>query len=72
MIAGPAVGGPCSGAKLTAMYSWDGRVELPRKSDKTPRMFHPGHYLWDWDFKAWIWAEDKPAKLKEKAGTPQR
>lgn len=72
MISGRAVDGPCDGARLAALPSWDGRVELPRKSDKTPRMFHPGHYQWDWDFGVWIWHKDKLVKLKEKAGTPRR
>lgn len=67
MVKGPAVGGPCDGAKLEAGRGWDGRVEQARKSAKTPTRYHPGHYRWDHDFGAWIWLQAKT----EKAGTPR-
>lgn len=62
MLKGPAIGGPCDGAKLEAPWRWDGRVERPKKSAKTPTTYHPGYYRWDSDFGAWIWLADKPAK----------
>lgn len=63
---GPAVGGPCDGARLSAPWGWNGLVGRPRNSPKTPLTYHPGRYQWDHDFYAWIWIA---AEIN--AGTPR-
>jgi len=61
-----AMGGPLDTVKVSAELKWDGRVRTPESTAKVAK-YYRGKYLWDWDFRAWIWYADKT----EKAGTPR-
>jgi hypothetical protein len=53
-----AQGGPRDGVKLMCPSSWDGTIERPRNVSG-PITRYPGRYVWDVDFKAWIWHADR-------------
>lgn len=48
LLKGPAIGGPCDGAKIQAPPLWDGRVWRSGKD-------FPGWYEWDRAASRWEW-----------------
>lgn len=54
LLTGVAIGGPRNNVKLMCPPRWNGRIERPRNASG-PITYYPGRYVWDEDFKTWIW-----------------
>lgn len=59
-VTGRAVGGPRHGVRLTALPSWDGRIQKNSNTapdDKRGRIYLDGRYVWQPDTLTWLWVD---------------